>query len=638
MNQESSRPPSPLLTFCIVAASSLCFCTKGVFAKLAYAAGADSITVLALRMGMALPVFLAVGWWSGRKNPPVTSAHDWVRLTVLGFLGYYLSSYVNFSGLQFISVGLERIVLYTYPCLVLLGSAVFYRRRIRPAVWGATAVAYAGIVCAFAGESMQGRGSRENLLLGTGLVFVSALTYAWFILASGELLRRMGPAAFTSRVVGLSCVMILLHYCATRPLAHLVALPGRVYGYGAVLALLGTVAPSYLLGFGLKRAGAQKFAVISTVGPVATILLAWPVLGESLHGWQIAGFLLSLGGGLAVSLLKDRAGAAPVTASLASVPGTEFSARKINTVCYSARPTMNEAILQTFSTQIAKAGVLIEAMPYLQRFRGQTFLIKFGGSAMDDPELVEGLLRDIVFMELAGINPVVVHGGGKAISKAMNEAGLEAKFVGGLRVTDERAIGIVERVLFDVVNRDLVETINRFGGRAVGLHGKSVFIGKRNPPVKGEDGAPVDLGFVGTVHDFLADDVIAAVKREEVPVISPVACEEGTGAALNVNADIAAASLAGKMKAAKFVYISDVLGVMRDPSDPSSLLPSLNRAAVEKLVNERVITGGMIPKVRSAISALDAGVQKVHMIDGRIPHSLLLEIFTESGIGTEIVP
>jgi acetylglutamate kinase len=299
---------------------------------------------------------------------------------------------------------------------------------------------------------------------------------------------------------------------------------------------------------------------------------------------------------------------------------------------------MNEAILKTFAPHISKAAVLIEALPYLQRFRGQTFLIKFGGSAMDDPELVQGLLRDIVFMEVAGINPVVVHGGGKAISKAMTEAGLEAKFVGGLRVTDEKTIGIVERVLFDVVNRDLVETINRFGGRAVGLHGKSVFRGRRNAPVKGEDGQPVDLGFVGTVHDFEPAEVLTAIQRECVPVISPVACEESTGMALNVNADIAAASLAGKLKAAKFVYISDVLGVMRDPSDVSSLLPSLDRAAVEKLVNERVITGGMIPKVRSALSALDAGVQKVHMIDGRIPHSLLLEIFTESGIGTEIIP
>lgn len=206
---------------------------------------------------------------------------------------------------------------------------------------------------------------------------------------------------------------------------------------------------------------------------------------------------------------------------------------------------MNEAILHTFSSRISKAAVLIEAMPYLQRFRGETFLIKFGGSAMDDPELVQGLLRDIVFMELAGINPVVVHGGGKAISKAMQEAGLEATFVGGLRVTDGKAIGIVERVLFDVVNRDLVDTINRFGGRAVGIHGKEVFTGRKNPPVKGDDGAPVDLGFVGTVHGFRPEAVLAAIASETVPVISPVASEEGTGAALNVNADIAAASLAG---------------------------------------------------------------------------------------------
>lgn len=286
--------------------------------------------------------------------------------------------------------------------------------------------------------------------------------------------------------------------------------------------------------------------------------------------------------------------------------------------------------------QIAKSDVLIEALPYLQKFRGQTFLIKFGGSAMDDPALVQGMLRDIVFMEVAGINPVVVHGGGKAISKAMSEAGLEAKFVGGLRVTDDKTIGIVERVLFDVVNRDLVDTINRFGGRAVGIHGKDVFLGHRNAPVIGEDGQPVDLGFVGSVHGFREGEVLAAIHREQVPVISPVAREEATGSALNVNADIAAAALAGKLKASKFLYISDVLGVMRDPKDPASLIPSLTRSGAEDLINQRVITGGMIPKVTSALKALEAGVQKVHMVDGRIPHSLLLEIFTEKGIGTEI--
>jgi acetylglutamate kinase len=288
--------------------------------------------------------------------------------------------------------------------------------------------------------------------------------------------------------------------------------------------------------------------------------------------------------------------------------------------------------------QISKASVLIEALPYLQRFRGQTFLIKFGGSAMDDPVLVDGLLRDIVFMELAGINPVIVHGGGKAITKAMSDAGLEARFVGGLRVTDEAAISIVEETLSNVINPGLVKTINDFGGRAVGFSGKSVFVGHKTAPVKGEDGHPVDLGYVGEVHDFVIDQVLATIASEKVPVISPVAAEAGTGHALNVNADLAAASLAGRLKAAKFLYLSDVLGVMRDHRDPSTLIPSLNPAEVERLVNERVIMGGMIPKVKSALQALSAGVQKVHLIDGRVPHSLLLEIFTNQGIGTEIVP
>ena len=288
--------------------------------------------------------------------------------------------------------------------------------------------------------------------------------------------------------------------------------------------------------------------------------------------------------------------------------------------------------------QISKASVLIEALPYLQHFRGETFLIKFGGSAMDDPVLVEGLLRDIVFMELAGINPVIVHGGGKAITGAMAAAGLPAQFVGGLRVTDESAINIVETTLSNVINPGLVKTINEFGGRAVGFSGKSVFIGRKVKPVRGEDGQLVDLGFVGDVHDFVIDEVMATISQEKVPVISPVAAEEGTGRALNVNADLAAASLAGRLKAAKFLYLSDVLGVMKDHRDPSTLIPSLNPAEVERLVNERVIVGGMIPKVRSALQALEAGVKKVHLIDGRIPHSLLLEIFTKQGIGTEIVP
>ena len=276
--------------------------------------------------------------------------------------------------------------------------------------------------------------------------------------------------------------------------------------------------------------------------------------------------------------------------------------------------------------QIEKAAVLIEALPYMQTFRGKTFLIKVGGSAMDDRDLVRKLMRDIVFMEVAGINPVLVHGGGKAISKAMADSGLEAKFVNGLRVTDESAIAIVEQTLSKQVNPGLVEMLNTFGGKAIGLPGREVFSAER----------VVELGCVGKVSGCETQILEACVASEHVPVVSPVASEQGTGEPLNVNADLAASALAAQLKADKLIYLSDVLGVMRDPSVPSSLINSISSAESETLIVEEIITGGMIPKVRSATEALDAGVGKVHLIDGRIPHSVLLEVFTEGGIGTQI--
>lgn len=292
----------------------------------------------------------------------------------------------------------------------------------------------------------------------------------------------------------------------------------------------------------------------------------------------------------------------------------------------------------SFQEQIAKADVLIEALPYMQQFRGQTFVIKIGGSAMDDWSLIEGLLRDVVFLEVMGINPVLVHGGGKAISKAMAEAGLQARFINGLRVTDDAAIEIVEKILTQEINPRLVRAVNGFGGTAIGLNGKRVFLGRKLAPVTDlATGQPADLGWVGEVVDFRLDEIQAALKGEIVPVISPIASEVDTGHALNCNADVAAAALAGQLKAAKFIYLSDVLGVMLDPRDQSTLLPHLDRARVRQLIAEGVISGGMIPKVESAIAALDAGAAKVHLIDGRLPHSLLLEIFTKQGIGTEIV-
>jgi acetylglutamate kinase len=291
----------------------------------------------------------------------------------------------------------------------------------------------------------------------------------------------------------------------------------------------------------------------------------------------------------------------------------------------------------TFQQQIEKAAVLVEALPYLQQFRGHTFLIKVGGSAMDDPELVKRLLRDVVFMEVAGINPVLVHGGGKAISAAMKEAGLDAEFVGGLRVTSDTAMELVERTLSREINPGLVKGIETFGGRALGIHGNEAFIGERITGWSQDEGREVSLGRVGRVVGFELSKIRAAISTEIVPVVSPIASEKGTLLSLNVNADLAASALAAELKATKLVYLSDVLGLMKDPKDESTLIHSLKADEVEGLIADGTISGGMIPKVRSSVEALHAGVGKVHMIDGRIPHSLLLEIFTTEGIGTEIV-
>lgn len=285
---------------------------------------------------------------------------------------------------------------------------------------------------------------------------------------------------------------------------------------------------------------------------------------------------------------------------------------------------------------IDKANVLIEALPYLQAFRGTTFLIKMGGSAMEDPDLVAKVMRDVVFLEVAGINPIIVHGGGKAISAAMAAAGLEARFVGGFRVTTDEAIDIVSRVLSEEINPGLVQMIRNFGGKAVGIPGVDVFLGEKT---KGSDpaGNKVDIGRVGEVVGCQLTHMDAACKAGIVPVISPLAAELATGRPLNINADLAAAALAKELRVAKLVYLSDVPGLLSDPKDPTSLIKSVSRAEADALMADGTISGGMIPKIRSAVDALNAGVRKVHFVDGRQPHALLLEIFTDGGIGTEVV-
>lgn len=285
----------------------------------------------------------------------------------------------------------------------------------------------------------------------------------------------------------------------------------------------------------------------------------------------------------------------------------------------------------------ARAEALIEALPFIQKYRGQLVVIKYGGSAMDDDHLIERLLRDVIFLEAVGINPVLIHGGGNMISDQMRAAGLRAKFVNGLRVTDEKAMKVVEEILDGKVNPQIVAKLNELGGNAIGISGTRIFLGQKLPPQTEGKKPPVDLGFVGEVIDLHLAEVEQAITDEILPVISPIA-QDGKGVSLNVNADLAAGAVAGRLKAAKLIFLSDVPGIMRDPKEQDSLIPSMNRGMIEKLVEEEVIRGGMLPKVRAGLEALENGVGKVHLIDGRIQHSLLLEVFTNLGVGTEIVP
>jgi len=282
-----------------------------------------------------------------------------------------------------------------------------------------------------------------------------------------------------------------------------------------------------------------------------------------------------------------------------------------------------------------KADALLEALPYFQQFRGRTVVIKYGGAAMENPELVESVMRDIVFLEAVGINPVVVHGGGKAITAAMRQENLTARFVDGFRYTDEASIKIIDRVLTEVISPSLAEKVKELGGKAKVLSGKEVLTAEKAPPREDATGAKLDLGFVGNIVSVDAAKVLKLVHSEIVPIISPLGV--GTdGQVYNINADIAAAKIAQALKAHKIIYLSDVNGVRRDPKDEASLISTLTPAQIQQLKHDGVIASGMIPKVDSALEALGGGVAKVHFLDGKQAHSLLLELFTDAGIGTEI--
>jgi acetylglutamate kinase len=282
---------------------------------------------------------------------------------------------------------------------------------------------------------------------------------------------------------------------------------------------------------------------------------------------------------------------------------------------------------------ISKAATLIEALPYIQRFRSQVFVVKYGGSFMDspDPEERHRVARDVVFLEAVGINPVVVHGGGKAITRALEEAGTKSEFVHGYRVTDAASAEIVDRVLSREINPDIVSAIEEFGGKARGFAGPEIFRCRKFSP----DGN-VDLGFVGEVSDVNVEPLRECIRRSITPVISPTALGDD-GKIYNCNADIAAAKTAIALKARRLVFMSDVPGLLRDPKDDASLLRHLAVSEVPNWRKKGVIGEGMIPKVDSAVSAIESGVEKVQFVDGRIPHSVLLEIFTDAGVGTEVV-
>jgi acetylglutamate kinase len=286
---------------------------------------------------------------------------------------------------------------------------------------------------------------------------------------------------------------------------------------------------------------------------------------------------------------------------------------------------------------IAKAATLLEALPYIQRFSGATFVIKYGGSFMDspDPETRNGVARDLVFLEAVEINPVVVHGGGKAITRAMEKAGLKASFIQGQRVTDEATVQIADNVLSREINPEVVAAIKSLGGLAKGFAGPDIFRCRR-ARVKGPDGQSLDLGYVGEVTGVNVAPLLECIAQGVTPVISPTARGED-GKIYNCNADVAAAQAAIALKARRLIFMSDVPGLLQNPNKPDSVISRLKLSAVDALKQGGVIDKGMIPKVDSAVAAIQAGVAKVSFVDGRVPHAVLMEVFTDEGVGTEVV-
>lgn len=285
---------------------------------------------------------------------------------------------------------------------------------------------------------------------------------------------------------------------------------------------------------------------------------------------------------------------------------------------------------------IEKASTLVEALPYIQSFRGKTVVVKYGGSTLTPEGGADTVLRDLVFMEHVGINPVIVHGGGPAIDRRLRERNVESRRVNGLRITDRETMRVVEEVLSGEINTGLVEEIDAHGGRVRGLSAREAEVLHVRPHVAQTREGPVDLGFVGDVVRVDAEPLQALIDSETIPVVAPIGLGED-GEAYNVNADTAAGEIAAALRAEKLVFLTDVTGILEDPADESTLISTVRVDQVQVLIDSGVIQGGMIPKARAGARSVRAGVHKTHIVDGRIPHSLLLEFFTDEGVGSQIV-
>jgi acetylglutamate kinase len=286
---------------------------------------------------------------------------------------------------------------------------------------------------------------------------------------------------------------------------------------------------------------------------------------------------------------------------------------------------------------IAKASALIEAMEYIRRFRGRIVVVKLGGSVLDDTALQKEMLTDIAFMATVGMRPIIVHGGGKAITRAMNEAGLEPVWVQGRRYTDQRTLTIAEHTLVHKINTPICETLTELGCEPMGLHSLgSCALFAETLRLAGENGRKIDVGLVGQITEVNGQLLKKLCAEGTIPVIASVA-KDKAGGKLNVNADSAAGKVAAEVAAEKLVVVSDTHGIRTKIDDPNSWVSSLNEKQIKEMIDAGIITEAMFPKVEACITALDAGVSKAHIIDGRIPHSLLLEIYTDKGIGTQIV-